>query len=80
MTKRELNPIQATQEIECLVLDARQIKSDIKKMEGVLKKIEASICAFMKGKEDLIDEDGTVIVTWAHTAPTKRFDTKRFKE
>lgn len=80
MSKREINSIPATTEIECLVMDAKAAKALIKETEKKLKKIEVSICSFMKDKEDLVDEDGIVIVTWVQPADTKRFDLARFKE
>jgi hypothetical protein len=79
MTKRELNPVLASTEIELLALDAKDIKSQIDKLQRQLEKKKIEICTFMKDKEDLINEDGEVICSWAQPNPTKRFDAKRFK-
>lgn len=79
MSKRELNPILASTEISELVKLAKSLKKEIDAMQQKLEMVKKDICLYMGGNEDLVNEDGEVIASWAQPNSSKRFDTQRFK-
>jgi predicted phage-related endonuclease len=70
----------ATQQMEQAVAQLKAIKGQIKELEGAEEQIEVAIRNALGDKSAVVGVDGSTLVTWRSTKPSKRFASDLFKQ
>jgi predicted phage-related endonuclease len=70
----------ATQQMEQAVSQLKAIKGQIKELEGAEEQIEVAIRNALGDKSAVVSVDGSTLVTWRSTKPSKRFASDLFKQ
>ncbi len=70
----------ATQQMEQAVAQLKAIKGQIKELEGAEEQIEVAIRNALGEKSAVVGVDGSTLVTWRSTKPSKRFASDLFKQ
>mgnify|MGYP003339518164 CR=1 FL=1 len=71
--------IMANREIEILVHELKEIKGQMKQLEEFAEARELAIRTMMQDKSEIRSIDGTTLVTWKSSKPSKRFNADLFK-
>ena len=71
--------IMANREIEILVHELKEIKGQLKQLEEFAEARELAIRTMMQDKSEIRSIDGTTLVTWKSSKPTKRFSPTLFQ-
>lgn len=72
--------IEVTPYVDAAINNLIEIRGELKELEEREKELKNIICAYMNDKQTLVNNDGTIAVTWKQREGTVRFDTKAFKE
>lgn len=70
----------ADKEIAKLVEDLRNLKALQKQMKKQEESIIRKLALLMQENEELITDDGEIMLTWKWTKESEMFDSLRFKE
>lgn len=70
----------ATETLEAAVIQLKQIKEQVKRLEDVGEQLELKIRNFMGEKGEIQTMDGSTLVTWKSSKPSKRFNSDLFKQ
>ena len=71
--------IMANREIEIVVSELKEIKAQMKQLEEHYEARELMIRNLMQDKGEIRSIDGSSLVTWKNTKPTKRFSSTLFQ-
>jgi predicted phage-related endonuclease len=71
--------ITATQQVEQKILLLKQYKDRIKEAEGQVEALEVAIRNYMSHHAEIRSVDGSTLVSWKASKPTKKFDAKLFQ-
>ena len=74
-----MTAIQTNHDIDFLVLDLKETKAQIKRLQAIEEKLKTQLHTFMMDHEQLINGDGEILLTWEYTANVKYFDEKKLK-
>ena len=72
--------ITATQQVEMAVAYLKDIKNQIKNLEMAEQDIELKVRNLMEDKQEIRAVDGTTLVTWKSSKPSKRFSSTLFQQ
>ena len=72
--------ITATQQIEMAVTYLKDIKNQIKNLEAAEEDIEVKVRNLMGDRQEIRAVDGTTLVTWKSSKPSKRFSSTLFQQ
>jgi predicted phage-related endonuclease len=72
--------ITATNQLEMAVTQLKDIKNQIKNLEGGAETLETLIRNALADKETLQSIDGTILATWKNSKPSKRFSSTLFQQ
>jgi len=70
----------ASQSVEEACRALRQIKDEIKLLEGREEQIQTLIAGYMESASSLQSIDGSVLATWKNAKPSQKFDSKLFQQ
>ena len=69
----------ANRELEVLIQDVKEMRADIKKLEDFVEAREVMIRNVLQDKAEIRAADGSTLVTWKSSKPSKRFNADLFK-
>lgn len=69
--------LNATKEIEALVRDLKNLRTLMKQLKIQENGIIGKIGAFMQENEELMTDDGEILLTWKYTKDVQFFNAKR---
>lgn len=72
--------ITATRNMEMAIAQLKDIKQQIKNLEGGAETLETMIRNAMAENDTIMGVDGSVLATWRSTKPTKRFNAELFRQ
>lgn len=74
------NSLMANQSLERGILHLKDIKQQIKNLEAKEEELETQIRNIMQNNSEIRSVDGSVLVTWRNSKPTKRFSPTLFQQ
>ena len=72
--------LNATKEIEALVQDLKNLRTLMKQLKMQEDSIIGKIGAFMQENEELMTDDGEILLTWKYTKDIEYFNAKKLLE
>ena len=72
--------LNATKEIEALVQDLKNLRTLMKQLKIQEDGIIGKIGAFMQENEELMTDDGEILLTWKYTKDIEYFNAKKLLE
>lgn len=69
--------LNATKEVEELVRDLKNLRTLMKQLKNQEEAIIGKISVFMQENEELMTDDGEILLTWKYTKDVQFFNAKR---
>ena len=77
--KDDGSSLMATAQIEQVCAELKKIKEGLSQLEEMEEKAKSFLQIQMQDRSQIVSPDGTILVTWKATKPTRKFSAKKFQ-